>query len=68
LNRWGGWTLTDIRIFPNDESALRLIGALLAEQKETWLERKYLDMQSYHEWVAACAAGRQSSNVVALAG
>jgi transposase-like protein len=32
-------------IFPNDESALRLIGALLAEQNETWLERRYLDMQ-----------------------
>jgi transposase-like protein len=29
-----------IRIFPNDESALRLIGGLLAEQNETWLERK----------------------------
>jgi putative transposase len=25
-----------IRIFPNDDSALRLIGALLAEQNETW--------------------------------
>ena len=25
-----------IRIFPNDESALRLIGALLAEQNEVW--------------------------------
>lgn len=30
-----------IRISPNDESALRLIGALLAEQNEAWLERKY---------------------------
>ena len=27
-----------IRIFPNDESALRLIGALLAEFDETWAE------------------------------
>ncbi|HQO28264.1 MAG TPA: IS256 family transposase, partial [Accumulibacter sp.] len=53
---------------PNDESALRLIGALLAEQNETWLERKYLDRQAYHEWVAACAAARQSNNVVALSG
>ena len=26
-----------IRIFPNDESALRLIGALLAERNEVWL-------------------------------
>jgi transposase-like protein len=30
-----------IRIFPNDRSASRLIGALLAEQNEVWQERKY---------------------------
>lgn len=57
-----------IRIFPNDESALRLIGALLAEQNETWLERRYRDMQEHHEWAAACAAARESNNVVALSG
>lgn len=55
-----------IRIFPNDESALRLIGALLTEQNEVWLERKYLDMQAYHEWAAARAAAREDNNVVAL--
>ena len=33
-----------IRIFPDDESALRLIGALWAEQNEVWQERKYPDM------------------------
>jgi transposase-like protein len=38
-----------IRLFPNNESALRLIGALLAEKNETWLERTYRDMQEYHE-------------------
>jgi transposase-like protein len=57
-----------IRIFPNDESALRLIGALLAEQNEAWLERKYLNMQEYHEWAASCAAAREGNNVVALSG
>ena len=41
-----------IRIFPNDDSALRLIGALLAEQNEVWQERRYLDMDEFHEWVA----------------
>ncbi len=41
-----------IRIFPNDESALRLIGALLAEQNDVWQERRYLDMDEFHEWVA----------------
>ncbi len=55
-----------IRIFPNDESALRLIGTLLAEQNEVWLERKYLDMQAYHEWAAVRAAAREDNNVVAL--
>jgi len=38
-----------IRIFPNDESALRLIGALLAEQNEIWQERRYLDMDEFRE-------------------
>jgi transposase-like protein len=39
-----------IRIFPNDASALRLIGALLAEKNEEWAERRYLDMTDYIEW------------------
>ena len=39
-----------IRIFPNDESALRLIGALLAEKNDEWAERRYLDMSDYIEW------------------
>ncbi len=57
-----------IRIFPNDASALRLIGALLAEQNEGWAERRYLDMDEFEEWVAAKNAGSDSQNVVALAG
>jgi transposase-like protein len=39
-----------IRIFPNDASALRLIGALLAEQNEVWQERRYLDMDEFEQW------------------
>ncbi|CAM3891442.1 IS256 family transposase [Marinicrinis lubricantis] len=40
-----------IRIFPNRESALRLIGALLMEQDEKWASgRKYLDMTEYLTW------------------
>lgn len=38
-----------IRIFPNDESALRLINTLLAEQNEIWQERKYLDMDELRD-------------------
>lgn len=41
-----------IRVFPNEASALRLIGALLAEMSETWQERLYLDTGDYHEWIA----------------
>jgi putative transposase len=39
-----------IRIFPNDEAALRLVGALLIDAHESWQERRYLDMTEYHEW------------------
>lgn len=40
-----------IRIFPNRESALRLIGALLMELDEKWASgKKYLDMQEYLDW------------------
>jgi putative transposase len=41
-----------IRVFPNDASALRLIGALLAEISESWQEKIYFDMSDYHEWIA----------------
>jgi len=57
-----------IRIFPNDDSALRLIGALLAEQNEVWQERRYLDMDEFAEWAATRAAASESKNIVALAG
>ena len=57
-----------IRIFPNDESALRLIGALLAEQNEVWQERKYLDMDEFKEWVAAQKETKRGNNIVAMAG
>lgn len=40
-----------IRIFPNDESALRMFGALLAEQNEAWQTRRYLDMDEFNEWL-----------------
>jgi len=41
-----------IRIFPNNEAAFRLIGALLAETNEQWLTRRYLDMDEFNEWLA----------------
>ena len=42
-----------IRVFPNDASALRMIGALLAETSEEWQWRVYLTMDEYREWRAA---------------
>lgn len=53
-----------IRIFPNDESAWRLIGALLAEQNEQWQERRYLNMDEFNDWVAESQAHK--SNVVGM--
>jgi len=36
-----------VRIFPNEEAALRLITALAAEQTEEWISgKKYLDMSA----------------------
>lgn len=43
-----------IRIFPNRESAMRLLGALLMEQDEVWSTgKRYLDMTAYWQWRAA---------------
>lgn len=41
-----------IRIFPNVESVIRLIGALLIEQDEKWSTgRKYFDMSDYYQFI-----------------
>jgi putative transposase len=40
-----------IRIFPNRESALRLVGALLMEQDEAWTTgKRSFDMAAYLQW------------------
>ena len=53
-----------IRIFPNDESAHRMIGALLAEMNEQWQARRYLDMDEFNEWLAEQES--KKSNVLEL--
>jgi transposase-like protein len=43
-----------IRIFPNIESARRLVGALCAETHEEWSTgRCYFDMEEFFEWKAS---------------
>lgn len=43
-----------IRIFPNEASAHRLIGALCAERHEEWSTgRRYLTMDAFFEWRAS---------------
>jgi len=40
-----------IRIFPNIDSAYRLVGALCAETHEEWSTgRRYLNMDEYFQW------------------
>jgi len=47
-----------IRIFPNDESAVRLIGAVLMEIDEAWSTgRRYLNMEEYWRWKQSCESG-----------
>lgn len=53
-----------IRIFPNDDSALRLIGALLAEMNEQWQTKRYLDMDEFNEWWEG--QKKESSNVLEI--
>jgi hypothetical protein len=40
-----------VRIFPNQESVYRLVGALCAETHEEWSTgRCYFDMEEFFEW------------------
>jgi transposase-like protein len=45
-----------IRIFPNRQSGIRLLGALLMEQDEVWSTgKRYFDMTAYWQWRTAQA-------------
>jgi len=35
-----------VRIFPNEQSCIRLVSALAMEENENWMERKYLNMET----------------------
>jgi len=56
-----------LRSCPNEESAPRLIGALLAEIHEEWQGRRYLDMSDFHEWgEAQRPADQEEEKVVSI--
>ena len=56
-----------IRIFPNDASVLRIIGALLLEQNEKWQSQRYFDMDEYHEWQASRILPPRRTGLTAVA-
>lgn len=57
-----------IRIFPNRQSVIRLMGSVLMEKDEKWIEgRHYLKMEDYFEWRAKQPKSPdRSSNVTTL--
>lgn len=55
-----------IRIFPYEESAYRLIGALYAERHKEWSTgRRYLTMDEYFEWKTSLEPGSKELPVAA---
>ncbi len=56
----------EIRSFSDTGSALRLVGALLAEHHEAWAWQHDLDRDELHEWLAARHRAAPSDNGVSL--
>ena len=53
-----------IRIYPNEASVIRLLGAILMEQDEKWASgRKYLDMEEYYNSIN----NQQSTDAISAA-
>ena len=58
-----------IRIFPNEDSSIRLIGALLVEYDEKWISgRKYLNMEPLKMWKAESKQNnlKEESKIIAI--
>ncbi|TGA95347.1 IS256 family transposase [Sporolactobacillus shoreae] len=56
-----------VRIFPNQDSVVRLMGAVLMEQDEKWSDgRCYLKMEDYFDWKAKQPKTTPSSKVTAI--
>ncbi len=54
-----------IRIFPNSDATLRLVGSLLAEQNEVRAERRYLDRDELYGWRMMRRPAHTGGNIVA---
>jgi len=55
-----------VRIFPNQDSAYRLIGALCAERHEEWSTgRRYLTMDEFFEWKTSLESNSEELPVAA---
>jgi hypothetical protein len=53
MKKCDGASASVVLIFPNRESAIRLLGALLMEQDEQWSTgKRYFDMIAYWQWRA----------------
>jgi transposase-like protein len=62
LNEEGWRRERVIRIFPNRESAIRLLGALLSELDEQWTTgHRYVEMAAYWQWRKAQDALREET-------
>ena len=58
-----------IRIFPNEASAVRIIGALLADWHDDWVSgKKYFDMSHYWEWKKEKLEKSTSENIIQMNG
>jgi len=56
-----------IRIFPNEKSALRIIGAWLADLNDRWfMSAKYFNMKEYWDWKNSDEVKKEESNVINL--
>ena len=57
-----------IRIFPNEDSTYRLIGALLADQHDEWISGvRYFEMNDYWDWKKECQKTMpENSKIIAL--
>ncbi|WP_353949027.1 IS256 family transposase [Sporolactobacillus sp. Y61] len=56
-----------IRIFPNQDSVVRLMGAVLMEQDEKWVSgRRYLKMDDYFDWKAKQPRSAKPGKVTTL--